>query len=41
MTAEKVMSNKIDSRTKPKSRSKGIGQSISQTNSRTKGYGEA
>ena len=40
-TAEKVMSNKIDSRTKPKSRSKGIGQSISQTNSRTKGYGEA
>ena len=39
-TAEKVMSKQIDTRTKPKSRSKGFGQSISKTNSRTKGYGE-
>jgi len=38
-TAEKVMSKKIDSRTKPKSRSKGFGQSSSKKNSRSKGFG--
>ena len=38
--AKKVISKEIDSITKPKSRSKGFGQTSSNANSRSKGYGE-